>query len=232
MRIVHTSDLHGEWRELPEGDVYVVTGDMLDNYPKVSMDAFGYSHRRLLPERERRLQLEWFERKFSGRGKTLRKFLPEACRDNPVVCVRGNHDFTDLGPMFGGDVHEVQMFGDSFEVSGLKFGGFRGINYIVGEWSDEYSSQYFDDRMHELPSDLDVVVTHAPPAGILDMFYDMKLGIDAYRRYLDRRSYDDSLETPKLCCFGHIHGERGTLEADGTVFSNAATTVNVIDLEV
>lgn len=33
MRIVHCSDWHGDWQKLPHADLYVITGDMFDNYP-------------------------------------------------------------------------------------------------------------------------------------------------------------------------------------------------------
>lgn len=239
MKIVHMSDWHNEWSNLPCADVYVCTGDMLDNYPIIrnnSMGIFGYSgpnFDRIIDHKlEKQNQEKWFKRNFIDKRKIgLRHFLPKSCKDNPVVVVRGNHDFTNLGPMFGGEVFEISRDSSrSVEYCGLKFGGFRGVPSFSREWSDEFEDHYFEEKISMLPTDLDVVVTHAPPWGFLDKHGNENLGIKALGSWINNKQYDGT-KMPKLFCFGHIHSGLGTIELDdGTIFSNAATSRHTINL--
>ena len=77
---------------------------------------------------------------------------------------------------------------------------------------------------------LDIVVTHTPPKNILDNKR-RQFGSQHFRRWIDAGAYDESNnKMPKLFCFGHIHEDNGIKEEYGTIFSNAATTVQVIDI--
>ena len=241
-RIIHASDLHGSLYKLPEADLYIITGDVLPNFPDIvqvqsgRMDDFGHFGggltRKITPEKEERLQNEWFKRKFAKKKRSLRYFLgsPEA----PVVVVRGNHDFTPLAPMFGGEVYEIGDPCLSYNVCGLDIGGFRGINYIEGEWADETDPSEFYNILRKVPTDLDVMVTHSPPLNILDGKFDERWGVQAYAAWITEQLYDDDKgPLPKLFCFGHIHNDYNMLEwDDGTIFSNAATSHRMISLNV
>jgi len=239
--ICHFSDWHNEWRTLPEADIYVCTGDMLDNYPDFQKSSggwggsFGYSGRIITASKEERLQKEWFQRSFFNKGRKLglRHWFPKSCKNNPVVVVRGNHDFTNLGPMFGGEVFEVNKDPSrTVEYCGLKFGGFRGIPWIIGEWSDEMMQTDFYEIMERIPNDLDVIVSHCPPAGFLDKYFGEKLGINAYANWINKKMITGA-DLPKLFCFGHIHNQNGKLEHEcGSIFSNAATTKQIIEIKL
>jgi len=244
VRICHFSDWHAQFNNLPEADVYVCTGDMLDNYPILKRNAgavavfgsFGLQYSRTIDhEKEKNCQEQWFKKRFTDRGRPLglRHFFPKNCKHNPVVVVRGNHEFTDLGPMFGGEVFEIGFDSSAaVEYCGLKFGGFRGVPTLIREWCDEFEDPYFDDQVDRLPNDLDVVVTHAPPWGFLDGYNNEHLGIKALGSWINSKQYDGTI-MPRLFCFGHIHGRYGKLELDdGTIFSNAATGKRIINLEV
>jgi Icc-related predicted phosphoesterase len=152
-----------------------------------------------------------------------------------VVVCRGNHDFTDIGPYFGGDVHEIGIDPKPvFEIGGLRFGGMRGIPYMIGEWSDELHDAEWDWRVEHLPDDLDVLVTHTPPHGILDSG-GSHYGCRAIRRYVDRRMDETAYRGGKPLrahLFGHVHERHGfhRFGDRGTIFSNAATTVKELDL--
>src|SRR6185369_5206106 len=102
MRIVHISDWHWRFRSVPEADLYVCTGDMYDNYPVAVRNS--WTKWKIDPQRERELQSA-DARVFVDRG-GFRQWLGSP--DAPVVCVRGNHDFADLTPLFDGCnlVHE------------------------------------------------------------------------------------------------------------------------------
>lgn len=261
MRICHTSDLHGRFCNLPWADLYIVTGDMLQNFPLYVFES-GFERRReiwdplgdtprpdsyyvdriLDPKREKEKQDLWIEsQSMQGRcdsentgEASLRRYLGNP--DAPIVCVRGNHDFTDLAPAFGGDVWEVNDDPTRFTtVLGLKIGGCRGINFICGEWSDEIDATEFERRMKLVPKDLNILITHAPPQCILDAAGE-HYGSAAIRSYVNRHMYDnEGYGALKLHCFGHVHesfGSKHTENTKGLIFSNAATSYILYEISV
>lgn len=261
-RVVHFSDWHGEWQELPEADVYVCTGDMLPNFPdllfrsptsgrqvwlspdvcedgpprspvEIDGELFYYHlHRKIDHAREARMQAEW------ARLHQITPFLgsPRA----PIICVRGNHDFVPLSLLFEGC--QVQEFGEGddeqeiFEAAGLFFTGARGIPYIAGEWSDELDEPAMRLRFAKLPLSVDVLVTHTPPQGVMDLHGNMHIGSEAVTRWIDRQAYAISGPNPnnyhllRAHLFGHNHRPELELFECGTWFSNAATSFNVLEL--
>ena len=243
VRIVHFSDWHGQFYDLPEADLYICTGDLLSSYPEIvevektpggmfagdDFGMFGGGWTRKIDHKvEARKQNEWFERKFRSKGRTLRKFLGSP--DAPVIVVRGNHDFIDLGPLFGGDVQEISKTYESHHACGLDIGGFRGINYIAGEWADETDPCKFYDILRSVPKNMDVMVSHSPPYNILDGRFNERWGIQAYAAWITEQMYVEE-KLPKLFCFGYIHNDYQVMSwDDGTTFSNAATTHNIIDI--
>lgn len=269
MKIVHFSDWHKQTMLLPKADLYICTGDMLPNFPILQIrrwnpsllqdrifywDAVGptvdpeipfkprpkgeVESRLIIKEREARLQELWIKQ-LGG----YRQFMasPEA----PVVVVRGNHDFTDLAPAFeGGPVFEINLDPTrTIEIGGLKIGGFRGIPFIRGTWSDELQRGKLPgmvDRSdileptdleticEQLPKDLDIVVSHTPAYGILDN-YGVPLGSEALMTYFNRRNYEGP-KPVRAHCFGHIHESHRTVTLGDTIFSNAATGFNTFEI--
>lgn len=212
MRIVHFSDWHGERHQLPEADLYICTGDMYDNYPIYDKVSWF----KITQERESVKQYEEAAKLVREGGFKQHLGSPEA----PVVCVRGNHDFYNLAPLFEGcNVAHEFVDNELIEVAGLKITGHRGIPYIYGTWSDEERRSELKDRLRAMPS-ADVYLTHYPPAGVLDAGY----GLEGMADNLMYRG------TKFLHCFGHIHEEGGQTRRLATgLFSNAACNVNVID---
>lgn len=236
MRIVHGSDWHGFPQRCPEADLYIFTGDMLDNFPIAKFGAWGMEEwPRIVPDHERKMQAKQLAQFKENGG--MRRYLGSP--DAPIVCVRGNHDFIDLAPMFEGCnlLHEF-VDNELIEVGGLKITGHRGIPYIGGYWNDEMSKADLKDRYRAMPM-ADVYVTHYPPAGILDS--SVPPGEEAgpgQSQYMDPEhwgleGFGDFLlyrGDRALHCFGHVHEHGGHLERHGTVwFSNAACNVNEID---
>jgi len=251
MRIVHFSDWHGDLFRLPPADLYACTGDMLPNFrifdievaggrtvsweqnldllgePSVPQPAGPFVKPPPDPEREERLQTRYLAWMGHGHGRAL-----FGTPDAPVVCCRGNHDFTDLAPMFaGGPVFEIgEDPTRTWSFAGSTFGGVRGMRKHRGRWSDELSDADFADRARKLSKDLDILVTHSPPEGIHDFMADGHghVGSPALRSFVER--HDPSLAPLKAHLFGHIHEAKGTSVLGGTVFSNAARGWHVIDL--
>lgn len=249
MNVCHISDWHGKLKRLPHSDLYVVTGDMLPNFPlvKIMIDKWrrdgivtfdpydprggppppGHFVDRIIdPQREAVRQSEWcLQRPFRREVG-----IPD---DAPVIVVKGNHDFISLSDWIGGDVWEIDEDPTrTTTIAGVKFGGCRGINYIIGEWSDELSKEEFVARSAQVPKDIDVLVTHSPPEGILDCYpgyHDAEhWGSPALAGWLNSRNY--APVTLKAHLFGHVHEAHSIKKIGGTTFSNAATSINVLHL--
>lgn len=231
------SDWHWIFRSIPEADLYVCTGDMCDNYPtrqgpKDRMRIDGSYGWRISVENERLRQ-----------GEAIKHFVKDggfrACLgspDAPVVCVRGNHDFVDLATLFDGCnlVHEF-IDNEVVEVLGMRVSGHRGIPYIYGSWSDETQRADLMDRVRAIPEKLDLLLTHYPPALVLDMEVSSNGRVDAYGLESMSHIVFNKMNNGGIHCFGHIHGAGGRTEKIGddsefsVTFSNAATTFNIID---
>lgn len=240
MRIVHASDWHWKFQELPEADLYVFTGDMMDNYPqrekprdRLRLDgSYGW---RIDPEHERIRQTE--DAKHFARAGGFRPYLKSP--DSPILAVRGNHDFVDIAILFDGCnlVHEFKD-NELVEVLGKRCSGHRGIPRIFGSWNDEVQRPDLMDRVRAIPDGIDLLMTHYPPALVLDS------EITGFGRNYRVESYGlEGMLNPVLNkvnrggahCFGHIHGSGGKLEhvkeeEVEMLFSNAATTFNVFDV--
>lgn len=243
MKIVHFSDWHWKIADLPEADLYVCTGDMYDNYPvrnqpadRLRMD--GSRGWRIDPEWEREMQANDVKRFVAAGGFRDHLGSPDA----PIVCVRGNHDFIDLAPLFEGCnlVHEF-IGNEIVEVLGLRVTGHRGIPFIFGSWNDEIERDVLFDRVRQMP-DADLFLTHYAPAGILDFEVMSKGRVESYGLEGMKEELIKKMGPAAVHCFGHIHGSGGMKKELGegaviggegpyTVFSNAACTFNEIILE-
>ncbi|MEI7741463.1 MAG: metallophosphoesterase [bacterium] len=254
MRIVHFSDWHGETKNLPPADLYVCTGDMLPNFRTHIIDVPGVGR----VEWEHNIDLLGMPLSPCPEGKLVRKRLSfkreikfqtryltmmgpgylrglMASPDSPVVCCRGNHDFVDLAPMFaGGPVFEISKDPTRFllvpsAARTWKIGGVRGVRLHRGDWPDELMTEELLNRVMHLPLDLDILVTHAPPEGILDRIPCEGLNSPTIRAYIAKRGASSG-PVLQAHLFGHIHEERGMAVLDKTAFSNASGAFHVIEL--
>lgn len=188
MRLVLLSDTHG-FHELavPDGDVLLHAGD--------------FSRNGGLRDVER------FER-FLGR-------LPHRHK----ILIAGNHDFVfqKQRGLAQKRLKSARYLQDSgCEVEGLRIYG--------SPWQPEFFDWAFNLPRGEplrrvwarIPDEVDVLITHGPPAGLLDRnsageavgCADLRERVRAVR--------------PGLHLFGHIHEAAGVAEVDGTLFVNAS----------
>jgi Icc-related predicted phosphoesterase len=252
MRIVHGSDWHWEFETairsrwngeygapavLPEADLYVFTGDMMDNYPSLAHNygwgAHGDDEGAIRPENERIRQGEAVKHFVKDGG--FRRYLGSP--DAPILCVRGNHDFIDLARLFEGCnlVHEF-VDNEVVEVLGKRACGHRGIPYIYGTWNDEVAKPDLLDRVRAIPDDIDILLTHYPPSLVLDVETIGKYGVRAYGLEGMAGIVFNKLNGGGVHMFGHIHGSGGRTEVIDQgrefqlTFSNAAETYNVLEV--
>ena len=184
------SDTHGRYEclpPLPAGDILIHAGDLT-------------SHGRLK-------DLEEVNRFFASQ--------PHAHK----IAIAGNLDFCCEGAR----EHVKRIFtaaqyleAESVELCGL---------HIYGSpWTPRFLNLAFNlDRgaplaavWAKIPADVDVLVTHTPPHGILDR---TSRGIEAGCEELKLRVIE---LTPKLHVFGHIHEAYGQIRTHATLFVNAA----------
>ena len=161
IRVLHTSDLHGRFDKLlnfmEPFDLWIDTGDFFPN--AIERKEEGGPDRGV-PAIETPFQREWI----APHLRDLANWLGR----RPMLSVPGNHDFTDLAGLLrsqGADAQQVTTKG--VDLFGIRFAGFRDIPFRRGEWACE-SHDLRPVSLRALDCDPDVLLTHAPPAGILE----------------------------------------------------------------
>ena len=189
-RVVCISDTHGQHRrvDVPDGDVLVHAGDLSGRGG----------------EREVRAFAEWFGA------------LPHPHK----VVVAGNHDFlfeedAERGrELLGPGVVYLQH--EAAEVAGLTFFGSPWQPWFHDWAFNLRRGEALAEKWSEVPAGVDVLVTHSPPFGVMDVTWrGDRVGCEDLARELERIR-------PRLHVFGHIHEAYGVVERDGTIYVNAS----------
>lgn len=171
MKIVCISDTHGEHRKLNE----VPDGDVL-------IHAGDFTKHGKVGEAED--FLAWFN-KFPHEYKVL---------------VAGNHDFVMAG-VNGRNRNKIINLMDELGVTYLQDESteIMGKTVYGSPYSNTFDSYVFNEEMPEIEEDVDILVTHGPPSGVLDTYgRDRSAGSPEISREVDRVD-------PELHVFGHIH---------------------------
>lgn len=195
MRIVVISDTHGRHRELGNlsGDVLVHAGDI-----------------EMLFERDMgRFYLDdiddWFAEQHFDR----------------IFCIGGNHDFALERRVVDGH----QPFRNATWLH-ERAETFAGVTFYGASWVPMLrqlpfyaDAESLSAAWSRIPDSVDVLVTHTPPHGILD--------VSGSGKVLGCHGLADRLKmlTPALHCFGHVHNSAGHRKISGTNYVNA-TSVN------
>lgn len=190
MRLTIISDTHGEHEKLGvlQGDVLIHCGDMFNMFKQdpEEFDAID----------------DWFGRQ----------------RFDLVLCVGGNHDFELQKRAAYVDEpfrNAVYLEGRSIEHAGHKFFGAPWVPDLRGQ-AFFLEGQALADKWAAIPSETDVLITHTPPADVLDVSSaGFELGCEHLANAMTQLS-------PRLHCFGHVHASSGTSERGGTTYINAA----------
>lgn len=217
LRVLHSSDLHGKYKRLlvdhadTDFDVWLDTGDFFDNKGRVLM---GHDYL-INPHAERTYQTKWWQRADLGRR------FADWLGGRPAIICAGNHDFIHLANALAGsrvpNVHKITTSG--VDVLGLRWAGFREINYIRGEWEGEAMPSELASRVAQtLAARPDILVTHAPAHGVLDEV--QGYGIPSLTNALTYGTH-----AVRAHFFGHCHADAGrSVEAiPGVVSYNGAT---------
>jgi len=109
----------------------------------------------------------------------------------------------------------------SVVIEGVKIYGSPMTPPIPGRAGAFNVTRGFEDQQHwaKVPADVDVLVTHGPPYGILDTtFTGLHVGSETLLKETMSRI------RPRFHVFGHIHEAYGAARVGNTVFVNAATS--------
>jgi len=93
------------------------------------------------------------------------------------------------------------------------------------DWAYMKPREDLDAIWQTIPATIDLLITHGPPKGILDVTHDfdtrepVHVGSKSLRRHVEERI------KPRFHAFGHIHDERG-IKNCGMVSSNATQFIN------
>lgn len=228
MQVLHFSDNHGRVPNLVSAigfDVVVCSGDFMpDRYlTKDEQIRLNQEHRRPASPYTQKV---WLARNVNR--------LKVLCGNKPFLFCPGNHDFMD--PIYdlramGVDAHS--LVDSVIDVGGLKWTGFPYVPWIGPEWAFSTEAPRMLGLVDTLvercnKEGVDVLVTHAPPFGSLDVNgWGQHCGITALRNALD---YGRFVKPLKAILCGHIHQSAGWDNLNGTVISNAAVTVHMLPL--
>jgi hypothetical protein len=162
---------------------------------------------------------------FCGRGtlnelkRFSRWFAGQAHLDKIVVA--GNHDW----PMERQRALALSLVQRDFSITYLQDSSviIGGLRFWGSPWQPEFRDWAFNlprgpllaRKWALIPTDTDVLVTHTPPMGVLDVAGGAHLGCADLADRL-------AIVRPTVHAFGHIHEGSGVLERDGTTYVNAA----------
>jgi Icc-related predicted phosphoesterase len=146
------------------------------------------------------------------------------------VFVAGNHDIcldTPIPPFISELPPNVYYLNNqSITIEGLNLYGSPVSPFQAGMAFNRHRGEEISKEWQLVPSNTDILITHTPPAGILDN----GTGCEELRKTVERI-------TPQLHLFGHVHEGYGRIKRYSTLFVNAALTntpnyIDIIDYEL
>lgn len=195
MKIVAISDTHNHHKMLlnfPSGDILIHCGDFSDICTKKDLDSFS----------------DWFQQQ----------------EFEYKILVFGNHDivtdekfYEDNWKRFHDQKVElpqdywsrkgiITLVGESITLwvgsEKVKIWGHPGLNPMQNNWAWSLENFQESDKLwNSIPNDVDIIITHSPPYGILDRTdRGTHIGNEEYSSWLLKNS-----NKRLFCFFGHMH---------------------------
>lgn len=248
MKILHTSDLHGNYKpllEITDFDVWVDTGDFAPNVSRGhdietrwQTDWYQLPRQRL-KKKYRSVVGDWYP--VQGRQPPFKESISSALIQwldgRPMLGVPGNHDWVSLAKRLqaAGYTQAWDLTEGPIELGGQRWAGFREIPWVTGEWQGEVGSLFEKGNFQPIVARAmtahpTVLVTHSPPYGVLD-YSPPKGGHCGIPELIKWLAYRDNDVHTHL--FGHVHEEGGQTvreKALGIRFSNAANCAQIIEI--
>jgi Icc-related predicted phosphoesterase len=133
------------------------------------------------------------------------------------ILTAGNHEFfLEADPSKRRMISNATLLiNESVEIMGLKIWG-SPMTPLYGGAFGRSSEQDRVKVYSNIPDDIDILITHGPPYGILDQAPDSDSHAGCHQLLAAVRRIK-----PMLHVFGHVHGAYGTLSTPDTLFVNA-----------
>jgi Icc-related predicted phosphoesterase len=208
MKVFAFSDSHGfhEQYRIPEGTDLVICAGDFTNYQAPARNAI-----------EARTFLKWFDQ------------LPQEYK----MVVGGNHD-TSIWQQQHNWVNWEEyptvtyLEHEPASINGIKFFGSPWTPTFGTGWAWNKDRGKLGAYWESIPSDTDILITHGPPKGMLDLSFDK----DGNLEFCGDKSLWNKVKEvkPKYHIFGHIHNMDGVVNAGrrtvhefNTTFINASS---------
>jgi len=133
-----------------------------------------------------------------------------------ILFVPGNHDFLFEKHSDSLLSNATVLINKEIVIDGIKFWG-SPYTLIFGGWVFMKTDDKLNDIWKLIPDDVDVVITHGPPRGILDL--SVKYNKNSGSQSLLGRI---RIVKPKVHVFGHIHEAHGEQYNRGMHYVNAS----------
>lgn len=191
MKFLALSDTHGKHRllkNLPKADVIIHAGDVSRDGAEHSIQDF----------------LNWFSK------------LDYAHK----IFIAGNHDwfFEEESAGYINRIipeHVVYLNDSGTSINGINIWG-SPITPTFYNWAfNRERGKEINKHWKLIPENTDILVTHGPPAGILDFIAGGNVGCEHLLKKVKKIK-------PKYHVFGHIHEAHGSLVGKDTCFINAS----------
>jgi len=191
MKIVAISDTHSLHdsitSKLPEANILICAGDITNNGSLSDLCKFD---------------------KWLGEIKD---------RYDKILVISGNHD-----RILEKDPKSKKFLTNCIYLQDELF-EWKGIRIYGSPWTPVfYNFSFMKQRGPEIrkvwdliPEDLDILITHGPPIGILDHVPRGHVGCEQLKEVVE-------IKKPRYNIFGHIHEGYGQIEKDGTIYINAS----------
>lgn len=134
--------------------------------------------------------------------------------------IAGNHDFCfqkhpEESRGILSDAGIIYLEDEAIELHGIKFYGIPWTPQF-GNWAFMGNEDFLSRKWAQVPMDTDVIISHGPPRGILDITEEGERTGSIIHRHMVRSI------RPKLNVFGHIHECYGRERHFGTDYINAS----------
>lgn len=145
------------------------------------------------------------------------------------ILIAGNHDAypaTHIKEFKELCVHYniIYLENESVKIDGISIWG-SPVTPNFGNWWFMKDRSKMDKLYSSIPEWIDIVVSHGPPKGILDLSYDKNNNLESCGcRSL--RNHILNRVKPKYCLFGHIHNTKDIINAGTVKLSNYETIFN------
>jgi len=123
------------------------------------------------------------------------------------IFVGGNHDTSVENKMITDwdfiDNNIIHLWNQEANIEGFKIWGSPYTPSFGVGWAFNKDRSKIGEIWKTIPDDTDIIVTHGPPKGILDLSYDRENNLEFCGDLALKKRIRDI--KPKLVCFGHIH---------------------------